>query len=110
MRMVTLNHPLICAFTRWVYRLGMLLFCLFLSASFLRASVVTRYAYDEAGNQILQVDALNRTNTYVYDVMGRRVSHTLPGNQVERFSYDLNGNLVYTTNFNGVVITTGMTC
>lgn len=37
-------------------------------------------------------------------IMGRRVSHTLPGNETERFGYDLGGNLRYTTNFNGVVI------
>jgi|GEM_PF-1575289 len=82
----------------------LLCLCLLLPASSLRASVVTRYAYDEAGNEVAQVDALNRTNTYAYDEMGRRVSHTLPGSQTEHFGYDLGGNLLYTTNFNGVVI------
>ena len=84
--------------------LGLLLICLLLPSS-LYAAVVTRYAYDEAGNQTTQVDALNRTNVYAYDSIGLRISHTLPGNQMERFVYDLGGNLVYTTNFNGVVIT-----
>jgi RHS repeat-associated protein len=69
------------------------------------ASQVTRYQYDEAGNQTTQIDALNRTNTYAYDGLGRRVSHTLPGGQFEGFTYDLAGNQIYQTNFNGAVIT-----
>lgn len=67
--------------------------------------VVTRYQYDEAGNETAQIDALNRTNTFTYDSMGRRIKHVMPGNQSESFGYDLSGNLVYATNFNGVIIT-----
>ena len=69
------------------------------------AQIVTRYQYDETGNQIAQIDALNRTNTFAYDSMGRRIQHSMPGGQIERFSYDLAGNLVFATNFNGVIIT-----
>jgi YD repeat-containing protein len=69
-------------------------------------SKITSYQYDEAGNEIAQIDALNRTNSFAYDGMGRRISHTMPTNAlVEQFSYDLAGNLIYDTNFNGVVIT-----
>jgi hypothetical protein len=35
----------------------------------------------------------------------RRIRHALPGGQVEGFVFDLGGNLVYQTNFNGMVIT-----
>ncbi len=67
---------------------------------------VTRYEYDEAGNQLRQIDALNRTNQYAYDDMGRRISHTMPDTSlVERFSYTEMGNVRYHTNFNGVIIT-----
>jgi RHS repeat-associated protein len=61
---------------------------------------VTQYRYDQAGNEIAQIDALGRTNVYVYDGMGRRVAHTMPGGQVESFTYDLAGNLTFHTNFN----------
>jgi RHS repeat-associated protein len=67
--------------------------------------IVTSYQYDEAGNEINQIDALNRTNVYVYDGLGRRVQHVMPGGQSEGFTYDLDGNLIYQTNFNNVIIT-----
>ena len=67
--------------------------------------MVTRYQYDEAGNQTAQIDALNRTNVYLYDGLGRRIQHAMPGGQNESFAYDLAGNLIYQINFNGAVIT-----
>jgi RHS repeat-associated protein len=66
---------------------------------------VTRYLNDEAGNQVAQVDALNRTNRFEGDAMGRRTKHTLPGGQSESWGFDLAGNEIRHTNFNGVVIT-----
>ncbi len=66
---------------------------------------VTRYDWDEAGNQVTQVDALNRTNSFGFDPLGRRVWQRLPGGQVEGFAYDPVGNLIRHTNFNSVVIT-----
>jgi RHS repeat-associated protein len=66
---------------------------------------VTQYQYDEAGNEIAQIDALNRTNTYVYDGMGRRLQHLMPGGQSESLGYDFGGNLIRETNFNNVIIT-----
>ena len=68
---------------------------------------VTRYAYDEAGNQLTQVDALSRTNTFTYDGLGRRTGHSLPGAQSETFAYDPVGNLQAHTDFNGLIITNG---
>jgi YD repeat-containing protein len=65
----------------------------------------TCYKYDEAGNELAQIDALNRTNSCANDSQGRRIRHTLPGGQVEGFAFDLGGNLVYQTNYNGMVIT-----
>lgn len=68
--------------------------------------MITRYEYDEAGNEIAQIDALLRTNRFGYDNLGRRTSHAMPDPaQTERFSYDLPGNLLRHTNFNGLVIT-----
>ena len=40
--------------------------------------MVTCYQYDQAGNEIGQIDGLNRTNRYAYDLMGRRVAHWMP--------------------------------
>jgi len=69
-------------------------------------STWAQYQYDEAGNEVAQVDALNRTNTFGYDSLGRRIAHWTPDTSlVERFCYDRAGNLLYQTNFNGVVIT-----
>jgi RHS repeat-associated protein len=66
---------------------------------------VTRYQYDEAGNQTAQIDALSRTTSFACDSMGRRIKRTLPGSQAETMAYDLAGNLIRATNFNSVVIT-----
>ena len=67
--------------------------------------MVTRYAYDEVGNQTNQVDALNRTNLFEYDAVGRRTKQILPGNQAQTFGYDAVGNLIRQTNFNSVILT-----
>jgi len=68
--------------------------------------MVTRYDYDEAGNLVHQIDALNRTNAFSYDALRRRISHSMPDtNLVERFGYDIAGRLLYHTNFNGMVVT-----
>lgn len=68
--------------------------------------MVTRYQYDEVGNQTTQIDALLRTNRFGYDLLGSRVWHLMPdGTKVERFAYDGAGNLTLHTNFNGIVIT-----
>ena len=41
--------------------------------------IVTRYAYDEVGNQISQTDALGRVTRFEYDKLGRRTHRILPG-------------------------------
>jgi RHS repeat-associated protein len=69
------------------------------------ATTWAQYQYDEAGNQIAQIDALGRTTSYAFDGLGRRIKRTLPGQQSENLGYDLAGNLAWVTNFNGVVIT-----
>ena len=68
--------------------------------------MVTRYLYDEAGNQTAQIDGLSRTNRFEHDKLGRRVARWLAdGTNVERFAFDPAGNQVRHTNFNGAVIT-----
>jgi RHS repeat-associated protein len=69
------------------------------------AAIVTRYNFDEAGNETEQIDALNRTNLFAADANGRRVTHKMPGGQTESWGYDPVGNEIRHTNFNGVVIT-----
>jgi RHS repeat-associated protein len=64
--------------------------------------LVTRYAYDEAGNKIKQIDALGRVTAWAYDVMGRSVKRTLPLGQSESMQYDVAGQLIAKTDFNGV--------
>lgn len=64
------------------------------------------YAYDEAGNQTNQMDALDRMTRYEFDDLGRRIRRILPGGQKESFVYDPVGNLLRHTNFiNTLVIT-----
>jgi RHS repeat-associated protein len=68
-------------------------------------AATTVYQYDEVGNEIAQIDAAGRTTTFHCDALGRRTGRTLPAGQSESFAYDLEGNQIYHTNFNGVVIT-----
>ncbi len=49
------------------------------------------WKYDEAGNEVAQIDALNRTNTYDYNGQGRKIARTLPGGQSATFSLTLFG-------------------
>ena len=68
--------------------------------------MVTRYVWDEAGNEIAQIDANNHTNGFGYNLLGERVWHKMPdGTNVEWFAYDPVGNQILHTNFNGVVVT-----
>jgi RHS repeat-associated protein len=66
---------------------------------------VTRYSYDELGNQLTQADALNRTTRYEYDKLSRRTKRTLPLGQVESYSYNTLGNLTSRTDFKGKTTT-----
>jgi YD repeat-containing protein len=61
--------------------------------------IITHYQYDEAGNEIAQIDALGRTNSFAYDGLGRRIVHTRPDSQTEYFYYDWSGNLTNHTDF-----------
>ncbi len=65
----------------------------------------THYAYDNAGNEITQTDAENRTTTFKYDELGNRVGRTLPDGESESTTYDdLNRELTH-TDFSGNVAT-----
>jgi RHS repeat-associated protein len=68
-------------------------------------SAVASYRYDEVGNLLQQIDALNHTNYFECDAMGRRSKQIMPGSQAATFGYDNAGNLIRQTNFNSVVIT-----
>jgi len=71
-------------------------------------AATTVYAYDELGNEIQQIDAAGHATSFQYDALGRRTARTLPGGQSEGFCYDngfKTGNLLYHTNFAGVIIT-----
>ena len=69
-------------------------------------AVTTVYRYDELGNEVSQTDAAGHTTTFQYDALGRRTARTLPGGQSEGYCYaPYTGNLLYQTNFNGVIIT-----
>jgi len=67
--------------------------------------IVTSYAYDEVGNLLQEVDALNHTNKYEYDGLGHRTKETQPAGQFALSAYDAVGNLIRYTNFNNIVIT-----
>lgn len=68
------------------------------------AAPITRYSYDEAGNQLTQTDALGRVTRFGYDELGRRVKRTLPLGMFETSQYDTVGNLAAHTDFNGDTI------
>ncbi|MGH8187997.1 MAG: hypothetical protein ACREUC_15665, partial [Steroidobacteraceae bacterium] len=69
--------------------------------------VATRYAYDAAGNQQTQTDALGRVTTYWTDKLGRRTKRILPKDATEAaflteaLHYDEWGNLWKRTDFAG---------
>ncbi len=73
-------------------------------------AAITRYEYDEFGNCTRQIDANNHTTQFRYDLLGRRTERILMGNLREGFGYDASGNMVYHTNFNGIVITNQYDC
>ena len=64
-------------------------------------SRVTRYAYDDVGNQVTQTDALNHRTTFWTDVMGRRIARVLPMGQAEQLYYDIAGRMTSKVDFNG---------
>ncbi|HUL53425.1 MAG TPA: Ig-like domain-containing protein, partial [Opitutaceae bacterium] len=61
----------------------------------------TRYAYDELGTQISQIDALGRVTVYHTDSVGRRTARILPDGAAEHLEYDEWGNLAKRTDFAG---------
>ena len=69
--------------------------------------LLTRYTYDEAGNQTTQTDALGRTTTYETDTLGRRTRRILPQDPSdpsvlsEVLEYDAWGQLWHRTDFAG---------
>jgi RHS repeat-associated protein len=69
------------------------------------ATLTTRYAYDEVGNKIEQIDAEGRVTRWEYDAMGRETARVLPEGQRETKTYNAAGELKTYTDFNGA--TTG---
>jgi RHS repeat-associated protein len=68
--------------------------------------VQTRFAYDEVGNRLSQIDANQQTTTWTYDKLGRVLSRTLPLGMTETFSYDnKSGNLLSHKDFNAKTTT-----
>jgi RHS repeat-associated protein len=74
---------------------------------------ITRYTYDELGNQQTQTDALGRTTTFWTDNLGRRTKRLLPKDAAEStalsetLQYDEWGNLWKRTDFAGKTTTFG---
>ncbi len=72
---------------------------------------ITRYAYDQMGNQVGQTDALGRATTYWTDTLGRRTKRILPKDAAESaflsetLHYDEWGNLWTRTDFAGKTTT-----
>ncbi len=71
-------------------------------AKFLNDSQVqTRFAYDEVGNRLSQIDANQQTTTWTYNKLGRVLSRTLPLGMTETFAYHKKtGHLLSHTDFN----------
>jgi RHS repeat-associated protein len=64
-----------------------------------------RFAYDEAGNRISQIDPLGHETRIAYDATGHPTRVTLPGGQMRVFGYDPAGRLTRLTEFDGSVST-----
>jgi len=73
------------------------------------AGSVTRYAYDDQGHKVQQIDSKSRITSFQYDSIGRLISRKLPGatgnNQVETRDYDSLGRLWHTYDFRGITTT-----
>ena len=55
------------------------------------------YTHDEAGNVLMQTDALGRISELRYDALNRLVERRYPGGESEKFAYDAVGNVVART-------------
>lgn len=64
----------------------------------------TEYEYNEAGQLVVQRDAVGRETRYEYDGQGRRTATVLPLGQRFTTAYDVAGNVLSTTDFNGATI------
>jgi len=51
-------------------------------------TLTTSYSYDEAGNEITQIDANTHTTVFRYDVLGRRTARILPDGSIETTVYN----------------------
>lgn len=56
-------------------------------------NIVTKFEYDENGNIIKKIDALNNTTTYSYDSFDRLARVTDSAGNYSTFSYDKNSNI-----------------
>ncbi len=69
---------------------------------------ITKYSYDEAGNQLTQEDAEGRITNYRYDAFGRRTQRRLPlssgSSFVESMVYNELGALKKRTDFKGGIV------
>jgi len=63
------------------------------------------YAYDEAGNRVLETDALGRATRFRYDALGRMFERRYPGGASHSQAYDAVGNVVARTDGLGRVTT-----
>ena len=61
------------------------------------AGNVTKYEYDDNGNQTASVDAKGRRTTYRYDDLGNLTKTMYPDGTFESFTYDANGNNITAT-------------
>jgi len=67
--------------------------------------IVTRYAYDLAGNLTSVTDPNGNVTTYVFDDFGRMQRQNSPVSGTTSYAYDLAGNLLSTTDANSATTT-----
>jgi YD repeat-containing protein len=67
--------------------------------------IVTRYAYDLAGNLTSVTDPNGNVTTYVFDDFGRMQRQNSPVSGTTSYAYDLAGNLLTTTDANSAATT-----
>ncbi len=66
---------------------------------------MTKYEYDDNGNQTASVDAKGRRTTYRYDDLGNLTKTMYPDGTFESFTYDANGNNINATDRSGLTVT-----
>jgi RHS repeat-associated protein len=83
-------------------RLGRLVSVIEKASADCQTGIVTTYSYDQVSDLLKITNALSKSTSYVLNNLGRLTKTSYPDNTIETYTYDNNGNLVNSTDRNGV--------